>query len=87
MTTPHASKAIAFSDSQRRPKASNQQPLNAALHDLLKGRTRCVSEAVEAVQRAGYKTHAKNFRTMVNMTLVKRKDLFRKVGRGQYTAK
>jgi len=70
-----------------RTRSANQQPLNAALHKLLKGRTMSVSEAAEAVQKAGYKSNATNFTTVVNLTLLKRKDLFKRVGRGQYMAK
>lgn len=70
-----------------RTRAANQVPLNMALHKLLKGRTMSVSEAAEAVQQAGYKSNAANFQKIVNLTLLKRKDLFKRVGRGQYTAK
>ena len=58
-------------------------PLNAALRNLLKGKTMSVSEAVEAVQKAGYKSNAVNFYTVVNLTLLKRKDLFKRVRRGR----
>ncbi|MCL4198954.1 MAG: hypothetical protein KJZ69_15810 [Phycisphaerales bacterium] len=61
-------------------------PLNAALHNLLKGKTMSVSEAADAVQKAGYKSNSANFYTVVNLTLLKRKDLFKRVERGQYTA-
>lgn len=70
-----------------RTRAANQVPLNTALHNLLKGNTMSVSEAAAAVQKAGYKSNAANFYTVVNLTLLKRKDLFKRVGRGQYTAK
>lgn len=46
-----------------------------------------VAEVADAVRNAGYKSLAASFRTIVNMTLLKRKDLFKRVGRGQYTAK
>ncbi len=64
-------------------------PLPEALHQVLKGKTLSVGEAVEAVQRAGYKTSSNNFRTIVNQQLIaaKNKKLFKKVARGQYTAK
>ena len=62
-------------------------PLHAALHNVLNGTTMGVSEVAQAVQKAGYKTRSENFRTMVNITLLKRKDLFKKKGRGKYTAK
>ena len=44
------------------------------------------TDVTEAVQRAGYKTSAANFRTIVNATLLK-SPKFKKVARGQYTAK
>ena len=40
----------------------------------------------EAVQKAGYKTGAANFRTIVNQSLIKNKAMFKKMGRGEYTA-
>lgn len=70
-----------------RTRAANHVPLNMALHNLLKGKTMSVSEAAEAVQQAGYKSNAANFYTVVSLTLLKRKDLFKRVARGQYTAK
>ncbi len=42
-----------------------------------------VSEAAEAVQKAGYKTNSKNFTTIVNQTLIK-DDRFEQVSRGKY---
>lgn len=70
-----------------RTRSANHQPLNAVLQKLLKGRTMSVTEITEAVQKSGYKSNAANFTTVVNLTLLKRKDLFKRVGRGQYTAK
>ncbi len=46
-----------------------------------------VSEAAEAARKSGYKSNAANFDTVVNLTLLKRNDLFKRVGRGLYTAK
>ena len=68
-----------------RTRAKNESSLLDALAKLLKGRTMSVTEAAEAVQRAGYKTVSPNFRTIVNQTLLKKK-FFKRVGRGQYTA-
>lgn len=68
-------------------RSANQVPLNAAPHKLLKSRTMNVSEAAEEVQKAGYKSNAANFYTLVNLTLLNRKDLFMRKGRGRYTAK
>jgi len=57
-----------------------------ALRQLLTGKTMSVTEAAEEVQKAGYQTSSPNFRTMVNQSLLK-KDIFKRVDRGQYTAK
>ncbi len=70
-----------------RTRSSNTRTLAEALQQALKGRTLGIGEVIEAVQKAGYKSNARSFRTMVNLTLLKRKDLFKKMGRGQYTAK
>lgn len=67
-----------------RPK--NELNLVDALAGVLKGKTMGVSEAADAVQKAGYKSHAANFRTIVNATLLKHRNKFKKVARGQYTA-
>ena len=69
-----------------RGRARNSQSLVEALAVLLKDKTMNVTDAAEAVQRAGYQTSSPNFRTMVNQALLK-KDVFKRVGRGQYTAK
>lgn len=70
---------------RRRPR--NEQTLTQALSGVLSGVTMSVTEAAEEVQRAGYKTSADNFRTIVNQTLLREKKSFKKVARGQYTAK
>lgn len=70
-----------------RLRARNDVKLPQALHKLLAGRTMSVTEATEAVQRAGFRTNAASFRVMVNMALAKNTNLFKRVGRGQYTAK
>ena len=57
-----------------------------ALRVLLTGKTMSVTEAAEEVQKAGYQTSSPNFRTMVNQSLLK-KDIFKRTGRGMYTAK
>jgi hypothetical protein len=56
------------------------------LHRALQGKTMGVTEVANAVKEAGYGTKAENFRTIVNACLLKHKDLFKKVERGQYTA-
>ena len=74
-----------FSDGGRR-RPRNETNLADALVDVLKGKEMGVSEAAEAVQAAGYRTSAANFRTIVNQTLIKDKRI-KKVARGVYTAK
>lgn len=69
---------------RKRPK--NDKNLVEALSDLLRGKTMSVTEATAEVQRAGYKTSAANFRTIVNQTLIK-SNRFKKVSRGKYTTK
>jgi hypothetical protein len=69
-----------------RVRPSNTQNLADALQALLKGKTMGVTEAAAAVQKAGYKTNAENFRTIVNQCLIKNRTMFKKVSRGQYTA-
>ena len=67
----------------RRPR--NKTTLAAALATMLKGKTMTVVDAAEAVQRAGYRTNSNNFRTQVNIALIK--GAFKRVARGEYTAK
>jgi hypothetical protein len=69
---------------RRRPR--NEQSLSEALLGVLKNATMSVTEAAEAVQAAGYQTTSSSFRTIVNQTLIK-DPRFKKVARGQYTAK
>lgn len=69
------------------PQSGRSTTLPQALAQLLKGRTMSVTDAAQAVQKAGYKTNSPNFRTIVNAAVLKRTDLFRRVARGQYTAK
>lgn len=68
-------------------RAHNKQTLVASLHEVLNGKTMRVTEAAQAVQQAGYKTGSRSFRVQVNIALIKNPKLFRRVGRGQYTAK
>jgi hypothetical protein len=69
-----------------RHRPRNESNLIDALAAVLKGTTMSVTEVAEAVQEAGYKTTSDNFRTIVNQALIK-SDKFKKVARGQYTAK
>ena len=68
-----------------RKRPHNESTLEDALAKVLKGTTMGVTEVAAAVQKAGYKTSAANFRTIVNQTLIRSK-AFKKVSRGQYTA-
>jgi hypothetical protein len=52
---------------------------------VLKGKTMSVTDLAEAVQRAGYQTTSKTFRTIVNQALIKHSDTFKKISRGMYT--
>lgn len=67
----------------RRPR--NESNLPEALVGVLSGKTMSVTEAADAVQKAGYITTSPNFRTIVNQALIRDKR-FKRVGRGQYTA-
>lgn len=82
--SPGGSSGSSFAMGRRRPK--NDANLVESLAKLLKGKTMGVTEAADAVQNAGYQTSAANFRTIVNQTLIKHRNVFKKVSRGQYTA-
>ena len=68
-------------------RGKNAMNLVDSLQKLLKNQTMSVTEMSDAVQKAGYKTSSPNFRTIVNQTLIKNPKVFKRVGRGQYTAK
>ena len=70
-----------------KPHGVNKSNLATALRGVLNGRTLSVSELTDAVQRSGYKTKSNNFRTIVNQALIAHPNLFKKVARGQYTAR
>ena len=69
-----------------RRRATNKVSLADALRAVLKGKTMGVAEAADVVLKSGFKTHSKNFRTMVAIQLGKAKGI-KRVSRGQYTAK
>ena len=71
----------------RRGRGGNKTNLVTALRDVLTGKTLSVSEVSDAVQKAGYKTTSPNFRTIVNQALISNPSVFKKVARGQYTAR
>ena len=58
-----------------------------ALRKLLTNKTKSVSEAMAAVRKAGYKTKSTDFRAIVNHELLANRKLFKRVARGQYTAR
>lgn len=70
-----------------RKRHRNETNLVEALQQVLSGKTMGVTEAAQAVQKAGYKTTSPNFRTIVNQTLIKHPEAFTKQGRGLYTSK
>jgi hypothetical protein len=70
----------------RRRRPRNESSLVDSLAKVLSGEKMSVTDAAEAVQKAGYKTTGKNFRTMVNAALIK-SGKFKRTGRGVYTAK
>lgn len=70
---------------RKRPR--NEMNLVQSLAKMLDGKTMGVSEVAEAVQKAGYKTTSPSFRTIVNQALINHSNLFKRVGRGQYTHK
>ncbi len=69
----------------RGPRPRNTMTLADALTSVIKGKPLSVTEAAEAVQKVGYRTNSNNFRTQVNIALIK--GPFKRVGRGQYAAK
>ncbi|MBM4107471.1 MAG: hypothetical protein FJ255_01440 [Phycisphaerae bacterium] len=75
---------VSASGGRKRPK--NDLTLVDALHKLLKGQRMTVTQATAEVQKAGYRTSAENFRTIVNQTLIRFKNRFKKLSRGVYTS-
>ncbi len=73
-----------FVGARKRPK--NDMNLVEALTKVLTDKTMSVTEVAEAVQKAGYATTSPSFRTIVNQTLIN-SGKFKRVARGQYTAK
>lgn len=72
---------------RKRPK--NEMQLVDALKKVLKGKTMSVTDAAEAVQKAGYQTSSPSFRVIVNQCLINnlgKKGGFKRTGRGMYTA-
>jgi multidrug resistance efflux pump len=69
-----------------RRRARNKTTLPEALVAAMGARTLSVVEAMDAVRAAGYKTKARNFRTVASNALIK-SGKFRRVARGRYTVK
>jgi hypothetical protein len=69
------------------PRGDNSSTLAGALVKLLTGNTLSVTEMAKEVQTQGYKTNSPNFRTIVNAALINHPNLFKRVARGQYTAR
>lgn len=78
--------AVAGRPSPVRRRPRNKLTLVQALQKTLKNKTMSVTEISGAVQRGGYKTTSRTFRTIVNQTLIKNPRVFKKIARGQYTA-
>ena len=70
-----------------RGRRGNEQSLASVLQSVLRGKTMNVADMADAAIKAGYKSTSKNFKTVVGLTLLKSKRMFRRVSRGQYTAK
>ena len=70
-----------------RRRAKNKVGLADALAGFLKGKAKVtIGEAMEGVLAAGYKSNARDFRSVVNNMLLTDKR-FKKVGRGVFTLK
>ena len=77
--------AVTARDTPRK-RPANQAGLAESLHKVMKGKTMGVTEVAKAVVDSGYMTTAANFRTIVNQCLTKHRKMFKKLGRGKYTA-
>ena len=70
-----------------RGRGGNDKSLPALLHSILRGKTMSVPDMAEAAKKAGHKTKSKNFRTIVSLAILNNRKMFKRVSRGQYTAK
>jgi len=70
---------------RRRPR--NEMNLVDTLQKILKNKTMSVTDVTQAARDSGYMTTAANFRTIVNQALIRETKVFKKISRGQYTAK
>ena len=72
---------------RRRRRAKNKVGLADALAGFLKGKKKvAIGEAMEGVLAAGYKSNARDFRSVVNNMLLTDKR-FKKIGRGEFALK
>jgi hypothetical protein len=70
-----------------RGRGGNERSLPALLQSLLRGKTMSVPDMADAAKKAGHKTKSKNFRTIVSLAILNNQKMFKRVSRGQYTAK
>jgi hypothetical protein len=70
-------------------RARNDMSLVATMESVLEKQPKgmSVSEILEAVQGAGYKSSSPNFRGIINQTLIKERKKFASVSRGVYALK
>ncbi|MCI0675916.1 MAG: hypothetical protein L0Y42_09110 [Phycisphaerales bacterium] len=78
---------VARGSGRRAGRGRNANSLVSTLQSTLAGSTMSVSDAAEKVRKDGYHTKSANFRTIVNQALLSHPDVFKKVARGQYTAR
>ena len=71
----------------KRTQRGRRGGLADVLHGLLQGKTMSVPEMAQAVKKAGYKSKSKNFPNVVGITLTNHRNMFKRVSRGQYTAR
>ena len=91
LAAPEARRAVkpeaAPKKTRRRRRAKNKVGLTDALAAFMKGKTKvAIGEAIEGVLSAGYKTKSKDFRQVVNKTLLTDKR-FKNVARGVFALK
>lgn len=70
-------------------RAKNPMSLVATMESVLEKQPKgmSVSDLLEGVQAAGYKSSSPNFRGIINQTLIKERKKFQAVSRGVYTLK
>ena len=68
-----------------RRRAKNKMSLVDTLSKVVSKEPMGIADIVDRVKKAGYKSSAKGFRSMVNIALIKNKQ-FKRAGRGKYAA-